>query len=81
MLAALCTAECGKPLAESMGEVGYATSFIKWFAEEGKRAYCEVIPTFASGSALTFWRCSTLVTCTDVVVRKPSVELSRFLLS
>jgi len=48
-LAALCTAECGKPLAESLGEVAYAASFIEWFAEEGKRAYGETIPTFAAG--------------------------------
>ena len=48
-LAALCTAECGKPLAESLGEVAYAAGFIEWFAEEGKRAYGETIPTFAVG--------------------------------
>ncbi len=51
-LAALCTAECGKPLAESLGEVAYAASFIEWFAEEGKRAYGETIPTFAAGKAV-----------------------------
>lgn len=52
LLAALCTAECGKPLAESLGEVAYAASFIEWFAEEGKRAYGETIPTFAAGKAV-----------------------------
>lgn len=52
MLAALCTAECGKPLAESLGEVAYAASFIEWFAEEAKRAYGETIPTFATGKAV-----------------------------
>jgi len=36
-LAILMTAEQGKPLAESRGEIGYAASFIEWFAEEGKR--------------------------------------------
>ncbi len=44
-LARLVTAECGKPLAESRGEVAYGASFVEWFAEEGKRAYGEVIPT------------------------------------
>lgn len=44
-LAQLVTAECGKPLAESRGEVAYGASFVEWFAEEGKRAYGEVIPT------------------------------------
>jgi succinate-semialdehyde dehydrogenase / glutarate-semialdehyde dehydrogenase len=51
-LAALCTAECGKPLAESLGEVTYAASFIDWFAEEAKRAYGETIPSFAAGKAV-----------------------------
>ncbi len=48
-LARICTLECGKPYAESLGEVAYAASFIEWFAEEGKRAYGETIPSFAPG--------------------------------
>jgi succinate-semialdehyde dehydrogenase/glutarate-semialdehyde dehydrogenase len=36
-LALIMTAEQGKPLAESKGEIVYAASFIEWFAEEGKR--------------------------------------------
>jgi len=43
-LATLMTAEQGKPLAESKGEIAYAASFIEWFAEEGKRLYGDVIP-------------------------------------
>ncbi|MFP6742902.1 MAG: aldehyde dehydrogenase family protein, partial [Alphaproteobacteria bacterium] len=43
-LAQIMTAEQGKPLAESRGEIVYAASFIEWFAEEGKRAYGDVIP-------------------------------------
>ena len=43
-LAVLMTAEQGKPLAESRGEIGYAASFIEWFAEEGKRLYGDIIP-------------------------------------
>jgi succinate-semialdehyde dehydrogenase/glutarate-semialdehyde dehydrogenase len=39
------TAEQGKPLAESKGEIGYAASFIEWFAEEGKRVYGDTIPS------------------------------------
>jgi succinate-semialdehyde dehydrogenase / glutarate-semialdehyde dehydrogenase len=46
-LATLMTAEQGKPLAEAMGEVVYAASFIEWFAEEGKRLYGDTIPSFA----------------------------------
>ena len=44
-LAAIMTAEQGKPLAESAGEVMYGASFIEWFAEEAKRIYGDVIPT------------------------------------
>jgi succinate-semialdehyde dehydrogenase/glutarate-semialdehyde dehydrogenase len=47
-LAILMTAEQGKPLAESKGEVAYSASFIEWFAEEGKRTYGDVIPTWAN---------------------------------
>jgi succinate-semialdehyde dehydrogenase/glutarate-semialdehyde dehydrogenase len=36
-LAAILTTEQGKPIAEAKGEIGYAASFIEWFAEEGKR--------------------------------------------
>ena len=43
-LALLMTAEQGKPLAESKGEIAYAASFIEWFAEEGKRLYGDLIP-------------------------------------
>jgi succinate-semialdehyde dehydrogenase / glutarate-semialdehyde dehydrogenase len=43
-LAQLMTAEQGKPLTESRGEIAYAGAFIEWFAEEGKRIYGDTIP-------------------------------------
>jgi succinate-semialdehyde dehydrogenase/glutarate-semialdehyde dehydrogenase len=43
-LAAILTAEMGKPLAEAKGEILYGASFIEWFAEEAKRVYGETIP-------------------------------------
>ncbi len=43
-LAVIMTTEQGKPLAESRGEIGYAASFVNWFAEEGRRVYGDVIP-------------------------------------
>ncbi|MFA6823538.1 MAG: NADP-dependent succinate-semialdehyde dehydrogenase [Geobacter sp.] len=46
-LAIIMTAEQGKPLAESRGEIAYAASFIEWFAEEGKRIYGDTIPSYA----------------------------------
>ena len=43
-LAKILVAEQGKPFAEAIGEITYGASFIKWFAEEGKRAYGDIIP-------------------------------------
>ena len=51
-LARLMTAEQGKPLAESRGEIAYAASFIEWFAEEAKRAYGDVIPATQNGQRI-----------------------------
>jgi succinate-semialdehyde dehydrogenase/glutarate-semialdehyde dehydrogenase len=51
-LARLMTAEQGKPLAESRGEVAYGASFIDWFADEAKRAYGHSIPTPMPGKRL-----------------------------
>ena len=42
-LAQILTAEQGKPLFESRGEIAYGASFIEWFAEEAKRIYGDVI--------------------------------------
>jgi succinate-semialdehyde dehydrogenase/glutarate-semialdehyde dehydrogenase len=44
-IAAILTAEGGKPLAEAKGEVLYGASFCEWYAEEAKRAYGRTIPT------------------------------------
>ncbi|MGH8442562.1 MAG: aldehyde dehydrogenase family protein, partial [Nevskiaceae bacterium] len=44
-LAAIMTAEQGKPLTESRGEIVYAASFFEWFGEEAKRVYGDVIPS------------------------------------
>ncbi|PIE25489.1 MAG: succinate-semialdehyde dehydrogenase (NADP(+)) [Neptuniibacter caesariensis] len=44
-LAAIMTVEQGKPLFEAKGEVMYGASYLKWFAEEGKRIYGDVLPS------------------------------------
>ncbi|MBV1786832.1 NAD-dependent succinate-semialdehyde dehydrogenase [Marinobacterium sp. D7] len=51
-LAQLMTAEQGKPLAESRGEVAYGASFAEWFGEEAKRTYGEQIPSPSPTSRL-----------------------------
>jgi len=55
-LANIVTLECGKPLAESRGEVAYGASFIEWFAEEAKRLYGEVIPSPSGNSRIVTLR-------------------------
>lgn len=44
-LAAILTAEQGKPLAEARGEIAYGASYIEWYAEEARRIYGDTIPT------------------------------------
>jgi succinate-semialdehyde dehydrogenase/glutarate-semialdehyde dehydrogenase len=44
-LAQIMTAEQGKPLAESRGEIAYGASFVEFFAEEARRIYGETIPS------------------------------------
>jgi len=51
-LAQIMTAEQGKPLAESRGEIAYAANFIEWFSEEAKRVYGDLIPAPRSGQRI-----------------------------
>lgn len=51
-LAQTMTKEQGKSINESRGEIGYANSFIKWYAEEGKRAYGETIPAASANKRM-----------------------------
>ncbi|MCI5147625.1 MAG: aldehyde dehydrogenase family protein, partial [Candidatus Electrothrix sp. AR3] len=51
-LAQIMTAEQGKPLAESQGEILYAASFVEWFAEEAKRVYGDTIPMAQQGKRI-----------------------------
>ena len=51
-IARLMTGEMGKPITESRGEVKYAAGFVDWYAEEGKRAYGDIIPSHAGAKRL-----------------------------
>ena len=55
-LAQLMTAEQGKPLVESRGEVAYAASFTEFYAEEAKRVYGETIPTHKADARIVVGR-------------------------
>jgi succinate-semialdehyde dehydrogenase/glutarate-semialdehyde dehydrogenase len=55
-LAKLMTKEQGKPLKESLGEIDYGAGFIKWFAEQAKRSYGDVIPATDNQHRLTSYK-------------------------
>lgn len=55
-LATLMTKEQGKPLKESLGEIDYGAGFIKWFAEQAKRSYGDVIPATDNQHRLTSYK-------------------------
>jgi len=55
-LALIMTSEQGKPLAEARGEIAYAASYLDWFAEEGKRAYGEIIPAHGADKRILVTR-------------------------
>src|SRR5689334_812489 len=51
-LARILTAEQGKPISESKGEVTIGAAYVEWFAEEAKRVYGDVIPTIGNDRRL-----------------------------
>ncbi|KAF7708821.1 succinate-semialdehyde dehydrogenase, mitochondrial isoform X2 [Silurus meridionalis] len=46
-LAKIITAECGKPMKESLAEIAYSASFIEWFSEEARRVYGDIVASAA----------------------------------
>jgi succinate-semialdehyde dehydrogenase/glutarate-semialdehyde dehydrogenase len=50
-LGELLSREQGKPFKEGKAEIAYGAGFVEWFAEEGKRAYGDVIPATQPTSA------------------------------
>ena len=55
-LARMMSQEMGKPITEAKGEVRYAAGFVDWFAEEGKRAYGDIVPSHAADKRLLVMR-------------------------
>lgn len=51
-IAKIMTAESGKPINESQGEVTYGNSFIEWFAEEARRINGEIVPAAVANREL-----------------------------
>lgn len=76
-LGALMTLEQGKPLTESKGEVNYAASFIKWFAEEARRSYGETIPGAKPGQHIVVTRQPVGVSCCITPWNFPAAMITR----
>jgi succinate-semialdehyde dehydrogenase/glutarate-semialdehyde dehydrogenase len=76
-LAVLMTAEQGKPLAESKGEIAYAASFLEWFAEEGKRLYGDIIPGHQSDKRILVLRQPVGVVAAITPWNFPSAMITR----
>ena len=76
-LALLMTLEQGKPLAESLGEIDYAASFLEWFGEEAKRMYGETIPPHLPGSKMIVSREPIGVTAAITPWNFPSAMVTR----
>ncbi|MGZ5041830.1 MAG: NADP-dependent succinate-semialdehyde dehydrogenase [Usitatibacter sp.] len=76
-LAALLTAEQGKPLAEAKGEILYGASFVEWFAEEAKRVYGDVIPTPTSDKRIVVIKQAIGVVCAITPWNFPNAMITR----
>jgi len=76
-LAVLMTIEQGKPLVESRGEIAYAASFIEWFAEEGKRAYGDVIPSHGTDKRIVVLKQPIGVTAAITPWNFPTAMITR----
>ncbi|WNJ99939.1 NADP-dependent succinate-semialdehyde dehydrogenase [Thalassospiraceae bacterium LMO-JJ14] len=76
-LGILMTAEQGKPLAEAKGEVGYAASFIEWFAEEGKRIYGDTIPQHGADKRIVVIKEPVGVVCAITPWNFPAAMITR----
>jgi len=76
-LALIMTLEQGKPIADSRGEIDYAASFIKWFAEEGRRMYGETIPSHLPDRRLLVYREPVGVTACITPWNFPSAMMTR----
>jgi aspartate-semialdehyde dehydrogenase len=76
-LAVIMTAEQGKPLAESEGEISYAASFLDWFAAEGERAYGETMPSHLPGGRVSVQMQPVGVTVAITPWNFPSAMITR----
>ncbi|THV15825.1 NAD-dependent succinate-semialdehyde dehydrogenase [Rhizobium rhizophilum] len=76
-LAVIMTAEQGKPLVESAGEISYAANFLDWFSAEAERAYGETIPSHLPGGRISVQMQPVGVTVAITPWNFPSAMITR----
>ncbi|OZI18531.1 succinate-semialdehyde dehydrogenase (NADP(+)) [Bordetella genomosp. 9] len=76
-LAAIMTAEQGKPITEAAGEIGYAASFLEWFAEEAKRMDGEVLQSPKAGQRMMVLKQPVGVTAAITPWNFPAAMITR----
>ena len=72
-----CTLEQGKPFIESKMELGFVIDAIRWYGEEGKRAYGRLIPSRFPGTRLIATKEPVGPTCAFVAWNFPGVNVIR----
>jgi succinate-semialdehyde dehydrogenase/glutarate-semialdehyde dehydrogenase len=76
-IARVMTAEQGKPLAEAVGEVDYAASFLEWFAGEAERVYGQVVPSMNPANRVLVMRQPVGVTAAITPWNFPAAMITR----
>ncbi|MER3391209.1 MAG: NAD-dependent succinate-semialdehyde dehydrogenase [Microcella pacifica] len=76
-LARVMTAEHGKPIAQSIGELNYGLDFIEWFAEEGRRTYGATVPATGPDKRIVVIRQAAGVSVAITPWNFPSLQILR----
>ena len=76
-LARLMTMEQGKSLTEARGEIDYAASFVRWFAEEARRIDGDVLTSVKASQKLVVLKQPVGVTAAITPWNFPSAMIAR----
>lgn len=76
-LSILMTAEQGKPISESRGEIDYAADYIEWFAEEARRVYGDTIPAESNDKRIVILKQPIGVTAAITPWNFPAAMITR----
>ncbi len=76
-LSIIMTAEQGKPINESRGEINYAASYIEWFAEEARRVYGDTVPAHSNDKRIILIKQPVGVTAAVTPWNFPAAMITR----